>query len=86
MEMPKLAHQTGEDYLLGRILAGDQTALATMFDRHRGRLEKMVRLRIDSRLQGRIDPSDVLQEAFLDASRRLPEYASNAVMPLFLWL
>jgi RNA polymerase sigma-70 factor (ECF subfamily) len=86
MELHTLDHQTGEDDLLCRIRGGDQTALATMFERHRGRLEKMVRLRLDCRLQGRIDSSDVLQEAFLDASRRLAEYAANPVMPLFLWL
>jgi RNA polymerase sigma-70 factor, ECF subfamily len=86
MELHTLDHQTDEDDLLCRIRAGDQTALATMFNRHRGRLEKMVRLRLDCRLQGRIDPSDVLQESFIDASRRLPEYAANPVMSLFLWL
>jgi RNA polymerase sigma-70 factor (ECF subfamily) len=85
MELHKLAHDTGEDDLLGRIRGGDSCALATMFDRHRGRLEKMVRLRLDSRLRGRIDPADVLQEAFVDAARRLPELAGNT-MPLFLWL
>ncbi len=85
MELHKLAHQTGEDDLLCRLRSGDSSALATMFDRHRGRLEKMVRLRLDSRLQGRIDPADVLQDAFIDAARRLPEFADNA-MPLFLWL
>ena len=85
MELHKLAHQTGEDDLLCRIRGGDSSALAAMFDRHRGRLEKMVRLRLDSRLQGRIDPADVLQDAFVDAARRLPEFAGNA-MPLFLWL
>ncbi len=85
MELQKLAHQTGDDDLLCRIRRGDSCALATMFDRHRGRLEKMVRLRLDSRLRGRIDPADVLQDAFVDAARRLPEFADN-VMPLFLWL
>jgi RNA polymerase sigma-70 factor (ECF subfamily) len=86
MELPQLAQPIDEDELLRRVREGDQTALATMFDRHRGRLEKMVRLRLDCRLQGRIDHSDVLQEAFVDASRRLAEYATNSVMPLFLWL
>ncbi len=80
-----MAHQTGDDDLLSRIRGGDTSALAMVFDRHRGRLEKMVRLRLDSRLRGRIDPADVLQDAFVDAARRLPEYAGNA-MPLFLWL
>ena len=30
----------------------------------------MVKLRMDRRLQGRIDPSDVLQDAYLDIARR----------------
>ena len=30
----------------------------------------MVQLRLDRRLQGRLDPSDVLQEALLDVIRR----------------
>jgi RNA polymerase sigma-70 factor (ECF subfamily) len=65
-----------------RIQEGDQNALATMFDRHRGRLGEMVKLRLDSRLQRSIDPPDVLQEAFADAARRLPEYAANPMMPM----
>jgi RNA polymerase sigma-70 factor (ECF subfamily) len=46
----------------------------------------MVALRLDPRLQGRIDPSDVIQEAFLEASVRLPEYLRQADVPFFLWL
>ena len=46
----------------------------------------MVHLRLDRRLQGRLDPEDVLQEAFLDAARRLAEYAADPRMPPFLWL
>src|SRR5690348_8069611 len=46
----------------------------------------MVALRLDRRLQGRIDPSDVLQEAYLDVANRASEYAANPTMPLFLWL
>ena len=72
--------------LLSRIHAGDQHALGEFFARHRGRLLKMVRLRLDRRLQGRLDPEDVLQEAFVDAARRLGEYAADPRMPPFLWL
>jgi RNA polymerase sigma-70 factor (ECF subfamily) len=46
----------------------------------------MVALRLDRRLQGRIDPSDVIQDAYVDAARRLPEYAKKPSMPFFLWL
>jgi RNA polymerase sigma-70 factor (ECF subfamily) len=74
------------DDLLARVRGGDQQALAELFNRHRERLRRMVRLRLDRRLQGRVDPSDVLQEAFLDVARRAPEYAANPVMPLYLWL
>jgi len=66
--------------LLRRICAGEQRALGELFCAHRERLRRMVQLRLDRRLQGRIDPSDVIQEAFLDASRRLVEYAADPAM------
>jgi RNA polymerase sigma-70 factor, ECF subfamily len=76
-----------EDALIRRAVAGDREALATLFHRHRKRLRQMVRLRLDRRLQGRVDPSDVLQEAFLDLAEKLPEYArQRSEIPLFLWL
>src|SRR5215813_9820154 len=74
------------DVLLARIREGDQCALAALFNRYRDRLRRMVRLRLDRRLQGRLDPSDVLQEAYLDVVKRAPEYAANPTMPLYLWL
>jgi RNA polymerase sigma-70 factor (ECF subfamily) len=77
---------TDNEALLQRALGKDCGALAELFERHRGRLEQMVRLRLDRRLQGRIDPCDVLQEAFLDVARRFPEYAAEPTMPFFLWL
>jgi RNA polymerase sigma-70 factor (ECF subfamily) len=46
----------------------------------------MVRLRLDRRLQGRVDPSDVLQEAYLDLADRLPDFARDRPMPTYLWL
>ena len=67
----------GTEVLLDGAIAGDRRALAELFERHRGRLEVMVRLRLDRRLQGRLDPADVLQEAYLDVARRFPEYAAE---------
>jgi RNA polymerase sigma-70 factor, ECF subfamily len=72
--------------LLARLRAGDPDAVAALFARYRDRLRHMVRLRLDRRLQGRLDPSDVLQEAFLDVARRAPDYAARPDMPVFLWL
>jgi RNA polymerase sigma-70 factor (ECF subfamily) len=75
-----------DQILLTRALGGDCGALAELFQRHRDRLEQMVRLRLDRRLQGRLDASDVLQEAYLDVARRFPEYRADPSMPFFLWL
>jgi RNA polymerase sigma-70 factor (ECF subfamily) len=66
---------------------GDRAAWGAVLAGHRDRLRRMVALRLDRRLQGRIDPSDVIQDAYLEAARRLPEYLrESAPMPLFLWL
>jgi RNA polymerase sigma-70 factor (ECF subfamily) len=46
----------------------------------------MVALRLDQRLRGRIDPSDVLQEAFLQAAQDGPRYLDHSEQPVFLWL
>ncbi len=72
--------------LVDRVRAGDQGALAALFAAYRLRLRLMVRLRLDRRLQGRVDPSDVLQDAFLDVTQRLPEYIAHPDMPFYLWL
>ena len=71
---------------LQRLGEGDPQALALLLARYRDRLCRMVKLRLDRRLQGRIDASDVLQEAYLDAASRAAEYAANPTMPFFLWL
>jgi RNA polymerase sigma-70 factor (ECF subfamily) len=71
---------------LRRAADGDEAALAELFSRHRKRLRQMVRLRLDHRLAGRVDPSDVLQEAYLDAARQLPSYLEQPALPFFLWL
>jgi len=72
--------------LLRRAAAGDEAALASLWERHRARLRQKVRLRLDRRLQGRVDPSDVLQDAYLDLAARLPDYARERPMPTYLWL
>ena len=72
--------------LLRRAAAGDEAALAALWERHRARLRLMVRLRLDRRLQGRVDPSDVLQDAYLDLAARLPDYARERPLPTYLWL
>jgi RNA polymerase sigma-70 factor, ECF subfamily len=72
--------------LLRRAAAGDEQAFQDLIGRYRDRLKRMVHLRLNRRLQGRVDDSDVLQEAYLDVARRLPEYLANPTLPFFLWL
>jgi RNA polymerase sigma-70 factor (ECF subfamily) len=71
---------------LRRAAAGDEAAPAVFWGgRHRARLRQMVRLRLDRRLQGRVDRSDVLREARRDLGARLPDYARERPMPTSLW-
>jgi len=74
------------DELVQRAARGEEGALAELFDGYRARLRRMVKLRMDRRLQGRVDPSDVLQDAYLDLSRKLEEYTARPAVPFFLWL
>jgi RNA polymerase sigma-70 factor (ECF subfamily) len=72
--------------LLQRAAHGDEQAFQDLFARYHDRLKRMVHLRLSRRLQGRVDDSDVLQEAYLDVSRRLPEYVQQPRLPFYLWL
>jgi RNA polymerase sigma-70 factor, ECF subfamily len=74
-----------DDDLLLRLEGGDERALTELFARHRERLRRMIRLRLDRRLQGRIDSSDVLQDTYLEVARRSREYLAEPDMPPFLW-
>ena len=78
--------QTNTELLLERLRAGDRQALTDLFQRNRNRLRRMVELRMDTRLQGRVDASDVLQDAFLDAATYLDAYLRAPDFPPFLWL
>jgi RNA polymerase sigma-70 factor (ECF subfamily) len=74
------------DRLLREAAEGDQASLGELLQRHNARLRRMVALRLDPRLQGRIGPSDVIQETYLEVSARLAEYLRAPTMPFFLWL
>ena len=67
-------------------IQGDRDALMLVWNQHESRLRKLVKLRLDRRLQGRIDPEDVLQETFLDFASRVEEYVADSDMPFYLWL
>src|SRR5262249_26553339 len=64
----------------------DSQVLGRIWDHYRERLRRVVRLRLDRRLQGRADPPAVSQEAFLDFRPRAADYAQKPDLPFFLWL
>lgn len=68
-----------------RLRAGEVAAAGEVFAACRDRLKRMVRLRLDRRLQGRLDASDVLQEAFLDVQKKATDFAAKG-LPAYLWL
>lgn len=72
--------------LIRRAADGDAAAAGEALVRHRARLRRMVEARLDRRVRGRVDPSDVLQEGFVDAVGKLPAYLADPKLPLFLWL
>lgn len=72
--------------LLQRAADGDTTAISSLLERYRDRLKRMVSLRLDRRVQKRVDPSDIVQEALIVASNRLSEYAESPSMGFYLWL
>lgn len=65
---------------------GDVVAIEALLSRFRLRLKRMVHLRLNRRLQGRVDDSDVIQEVLLEATRKLPDYAQAPQLPFYLWL
>jgi RNA polymerase sigma-70 factor (ECF subfamily) len=72
--------------LIERARAGDPAARHHLLDRHRGRLRRMVAVRLDRRLAARLDPSDIVQEALADAARRLSDYLRDRPLPFYPWL
>jgi RNA polymerase sigma-70 factor (ECF subfamily) len=86
MDVAKIADTDEVMDLLRRAAAGEEEALRELFSRYRDRLKRMVHLRLSRRLSGRVDDSDVIQEAYLDAALRLEEYVREPVLPFFLWL
>ena len=74
------------DELLKRAQGGDRHAIDLLFAQSRERLQRMIRCRLDPRLHSRVDDSDIIQEAFLEATRQLTEYFEKPRAPFFLWL
>lgn len=72
--------------LIRRAATGDDSAVQALLDRHRDRLGQMIEVRMDPRVRGRIDPSDVIQETLVAASQRMESYLVEQPLPFYPWL
>jgi len=81
-----MPHDANNDSTARSREALDRSGLVDLFKQSRDRLRRMVGLRLDARLRGRVDPSDVIQEAYLEATTRHDAYRKNPNMSPFIWL
>ena len=79
MESAPLDDETGQ--LVRQIQAGRSEAFEPLFDRHRPYLMRLADLRLDSRIRSRVDPSDVVQETYMEAHRRFRDYIGRTQLP-----
>jgi RNA polymerase sigma-70 factor (ECF subfamily) len=82
--MPKDADET--ELLLEQAAGGDAQSLGKLLTRHEDRLRRMVAFRLDQRLKGRIDVSDVIQDVYVAVAEHLQDYRKQENLPFFLWL
>jgi RNA polymerase sigma-70 factor (ECF subfamily) len=74
------------EVLLARARTGNAAALSQLFELFRARLARMVTLRLDAGLRRRLDPADVVQEAWLEVARRFPQWQAKETPPFHIWL
>jgi len=72
--------------LLQQARAGDNPALGQLLESYHGYLRLMARIEIGRKLQGKVDASDIVQEAFLHAHRQFPNFQGDAEAQFVLWL
>lgn len=77
--------QMNEELFL-RLEAGDEHAFVELFSRYRDRLKQMLEFRMDRRLRGREDASDILQEVYIDAHQRMAHYLKKPELSFYVWL
>lgn len=72
--------------LVRAVAGGDENAVNDLMNRHRDALRRLVHFRLDRKIAGRVDASDVVQDVLIEANRRLKEYVADPSMPFHLWV
>ena len=86
MNNPLWPDGTQTAVLIERAKEGNPDAVESLLDRHRDALRRMIQLRLDQKIQRRVDVSDVVQEVLIEANRRLKDYLDNPAMAFHLWV
>ena len=74
------------DTLLDGARAGDSDAVNKLLEKHRRSVRRLVEMRLDRKVQQRVDVSDVVQDVLVEASGRLQKYLDDPVMAFHLWI
>ncbi len=68
------------------LVEGGQKALADLLAIHQEKLERIISFRIAPFLRSRVDPADVLQDAYFEISRRINEFIDGSPVSFFVWI
>jgi RNA polymerase sigma-70 factor (ECF subfamily) len=80
------AEPTEREVLITAARGGNGEALGQLLELYRGYLLLLARVQIGRHLQGKADPADVVQEAFLEASRHFNQFRGTSEPELAHWL
>lgn len=72
--------------LLTLARSGSESARGQLLEQYRNYLSLLARLQIGRRLQGKVDPADMVQETFLEAHRQFVRFRGDTEMELTAWL
>ncbi len=84
--MPMDATDPHENELFHCACAGDEAARGRLLEAYRSYLTFLARVQLGRRLQGKVDPSDLVQEAFLEAHRDFRQFSGQTEAELLAWL
>ena len=74
------------EILLASARDGDAEAVNRLLEKHRAPIRRLIELRLDRKVQRRVDVSDVVQDVMIEASGRLDKYLADPAMAFHLWL
>ena len=67
-------------------MTGDATAIEELCFRYRAQLTRMITVRLDPRLKGRLDPSDIVQDVLVEAAQKMASELRDRPVQFYPWL